>query len=217
MSHASTFVSSPLSPLPLSPALGVQVVEVCVAARSAYGGLVPMDRVLAGIDRKQRGAPSPAPASSSSSPIPPHSPPPAASTSTALTVSEDDIIQAVRQLKVLGGGFSVIRLGSRKYIRALPGDLDRDEEEVMRLADEEVPRSTATSSRGSPDLALPRGCLSVARIENVLRWRGDRTLRVLQRLIHRGLVWIDQPSSSSGGGGGGETLYWFPALEPDLF
>lgn len=49
-------------------------------------------------------------------------------------VSRDDIVRAIRTLKPLSGGFEVIQIGSRKMVRSVPKELDKDQSALLLLA-----------------------------------------------------------------------------------
>jgi len=49
-------------------------------------------------------------------------------------VSEDDLINAIKQLKVLGGGFGIVSIGSKKLVSSVPRELNRDHNALFELA-----------------------------------------------------------------------------------
>jgi hypothetical protein len=49
-------------------------------------------------------------------------------------VSEDDLLNAIKQLKVLGGGFGVVTIGAKKLVSSVPRELNRDHNAVFELA-----------------------------------------------------------------------------------
>mmetsp|Transcript_67635 Transcript_67635/g.159366 ORF Transcript_67635/g.159366 Transcript_67635/m.159366 type:complete len:212 (-) Transcript_67635:18-653(-) len=89
--------------------LGVQVVQVCLATRSANGGLCDLDDVVDGL-RKIRGR-------------------------GGAAISYDDVERAVKALRKLGQGFDVIALGRRKVVQSVPVELSTDHTSVLRLAE----------------------------------------------------------------------------------
>ena len=50
------------------------------------------------------------------------------------SVTEDDIVRAVKQLKVFGAGFTMVQVGSAKYVRSVPGELNLDKNRIIELA-----------------------------------------------------------------------------------
>jgi hypothetical protein len=49
-------------------------------------------------------------------------------------VSEDDILRAIGKLKALGSGFRVIKVGSQRLVRSVPGELNTDKSILLELA-----------------------------------------------------------------------------------
>jgi ESCRT-II complex subunit VPS22 len=66
-------------------------------------------------------------------------------------VSEDDLISAIKQLKVLGGGFGVVNIGNKKLVSSVPRELNRDHNALFELAQA---RATVVSLRTRPSLLL---------------------------------------------------------------
>ena len=54
--------------------------------------------------------------------------------SRAEPVSEDDILRAIGKLKALGSGFGVIKVGSQRLVRSVPGELNTDKSTLLELA-----------------------------------------------------------------------------------
>ncbi len=49
-------------------------------------------------------------------------------------MSEDDILRAIGKLKALGSGFRVVKIGSQKLVRSVPGELNTDKSVMLELA-----------------------------------------------------------------------------------
>ena len=49
-------------------------------------------------------------------------------------ISRDDIMQAIKKLRVLGGGFRVLKLGDQRLVASLPKELNTDKNRVLELA-----------------------------------------------------------------------------------
>lgn len=49
-------------------------------------------------------------------------------------MSEDDILRAIGKLKALGSGFQVVKIGSQKLVRSVPGELNTDKSVLLELA-----------------------------------------------------------------------------------
>ena len=50
-------------------------------------------------------------------------------------VVSDDIIRAIKKLRVLGSGFAVIPIGDRRLIQSVPGELSMDHTAVLQHAE----------------------------------------------------------------------------------
>eukprot|EP00123_Amoebidium_parasiticum_P020711 comp5516_c0_seq1/m.1443 comp5516_c0_seq1/g.1443 ORF comp5516_c0_seq1/g.1443 comp5516_c0_seq1/m.1443 type:complete len:247 (-) comp5516_c0_seq1:36-776(-) len=140
--------------------LGVQIVEVCLAARPRNGGLMDLDDVMKQVLRIR----------------PKHAQQP----------SIDDCERAIKKLKVLGKGFDVVQIGSRKLVQSVPTELNQD-------------HSTALT------MAADTACLKCAQLQIELAWAKERADAVLEYLVKEGMAWVDRQD-------GAEPTYWFPAL-----
>ena len=49
-------------------------------------------------------------------------------------MSEDDILRAIGKLKALGSGFQIVKIGSQKLVRSVPGELNTDKSVLLELA-----------------------------------------------------------------------------------
>uniref|UniRef100_A0A8C8I9F1 Vacuolar-sorting protein SNF8 n=1 Tax=Oncorhynchus tshawytscha TaxID=74940 RepID=A0A8C8I9F1_ONCTS len=89
--------------------LGVQIIEVCLALKHRNGGLITLDelhhRVLKG-----RGK-------------------------FAQDVSQDDLVRAIKKLKVMGNGFGMIPVGGSYLVQSVPAELNMDHTVVLQLAE----------------------------------------------------------------------------------
>eukprot|EP00058_Branchiostoma_floridae_P006517 XP_002592005.1 hypothetical protein BRAFLDRAFT_79594 [Branchiostoma floridae] len=102
----------------------------------------------------------------------------------------DDLLRAIKKLKVLGSGFTAIPVGGGRYlVQSVPGELNMDHTTVLQLAE------------GS-------GFVSESSIVNKLRWETERAQRVLDHMVKEGLAWVDDQATEG-------RQYWFPALFPD--
>lgn len=142
--------------------LGVQVVEACLATRAVNGGLMDLAALSRYVQRR-RG-------------------------SRAEPVSEDDLLRAIGKLKILGGGWAITKVGTRRLVRSVPGELSTDSNALLSLAQAD-------------------GHVSQRRVMEALRWEKTRIQNTLDGLLQEGLAMVDDQSS------GGERLYWFPCLE----
>jgi ESCRT-II complex subunit VPS22 len=143
--------------------LSVQVIEVCLSTNYKNGGLISMEEL---IDRliKTRGK-------------------------KMQEISSDDIICAVKKLKKLGNGFSLIQLGKGEFmVQSVPGEMNMDQTAVLQHA----------SGTGN---------VSVTSLCTKLNWENQRAERALEFMMKEGLAWIDLQDRNG-------KSYWFPSLFP---
>eukprot|EP00879_Flechtneria_rotunda_P020502 GHRR01021571.1.p1 GENE.GHRR01021571.1~~GHRR01021571.1.p1 ORF type:complete len:247 (+),score=73.94 GHRR01021571.1:298-1038(+) len=141
--------------------LGVQLLEACLASRPLNGGMIELGQLRAAVTRRRGRLADP--------------------------VSDDDIIRAIKKLKVLGSGIDVISIGPRTYIRSAPGELNMDKNRVM-------------------ELAQAKGYISAGELAARAGWSHQRCNQVLEELLKEGLAMVDD------GAPDGVRLYWFLAL-----
>ena len=143
--------------------LAVQIVEVCMAASHRTGGLMEI-RDLRQRLIKSRG-------------------------SKRDDISNDDILRAIKKLKILGNGFSLIPLDNDKYlVQSVPGELSMDQTVILQKAE----------ANG--------GHVSITFLKKTLNWEHERSQRAIDRLLVDGLAWIDTQTSES------EAWYWIPSI-----
>jgi len=143
--------------------LAVQIIEVCLATSSMNGGIITVDDLRNRLMKSR-------------------------SKTRKDPISSDDIIRAVKKLKVLGHGFELIAMGAGRYlVQSVPGELSMDDTKVLQLAEE------------------TNGHVSVESCINTLQWERERAERVLDRLVKLERAWVDKQ--------GNDTVhYWFPSL-----
>lgn len=95
----------------------------------------------------------------------------------------DDILRAVKSLEPLGSGFSIVRVGSKQYIRSVPKELNTDQATVL-------------------EVIQVLGFVSVSMLRLNLNWEKARAQTVIDDLLADGLVWLDAQ--------GPEKEYWSP-------
>jgi len=137
--------------------LGIQCITVCMATRAQNGGLMDVDEMCRHLSRV-RGA-------------------------SAQEISGDDVESAVGTLKVLGNGFSVHVVGSRKVIQSVPTELNSDHMTILSL----------TEGNG--------GQVTSSHIIETLHWERERTDKALELLLGEGMLWADEQA-------GAEVAYW---------
>ncbi|KAF6812790.1 ell complex subunit [Colletotrichum sojae] len=142
--------------------LAVRVVEVCGATRDENGGLIGVrevrERIMAG---RMEGA---------------------------SEVTEDDVLRAVGTLKPLGSSFSVIKVGSKDYIRSIPKELNTDQSAVL-------------------EAVQVLGYVSISMLMVNLRWPKARAQTALEDLLGEGMLWLDKQCP--------EWEYWSPGFMVD--
>lgn len=142
--------------------LGIQIVEVCLATSHRNGGLIGLeelrDRVVASRGR------------------------------TSQDISIDDLLRAIKKLRILGNGFTVLNMGNFQLVQAVPGELTMDHTNVLQLAQK-------------------LGCVSKKQLVEELKWESERAHRALEFMVKEGMAWVDDQAGS-------ERLYWFPSLFP---
>lgn len=95
----------------------------------------------------------------------------------------DDVLRAARCLEPLGSGFSIIKVGSKQFIRSVPKELNTDQATVL-------------------EVIQLLGFVTVSMLELNLSWEKARAQTVIDDLLADGLVWVDAQC--------GEREYWSP-------
>ncbi|CAB1434270.1 unnamed protein product [Pleuronectes platessa] len=108
----------------------------------------------------------------------------------AQDVSQDDLMRAIKKLKVMGNGFGMIPVGGSYLVQSVPAELNMDHTVVLQLAEK-------------------KGFVTVGEIKEGLKWEKERACHVLDHLLKEGLAWVDSQAA-------GESQYWFPALFSEL-
>ncbi|KAK4447056.1 EAP30/Vps36 family-domain-containing protein [Podospora aff. communis PSN243] len=139
--------------------LAVRVVEVCGETRGENGGLIEVRKVREGLmrGRMEGGG----------------------------EITEDDILRAVGTLKPLGSAYSIVRVGSKSYIRSVPKELNTDQSAVL-------------------EAVQVLGYVSVSMLMVNLKWARARAQTALEDLVGEGMLWVDKQSE--------EWEYWSPGF-----
>lgn len=140
--------------------LAVRVVEVCRETRSENGGMIAVSEVRKRIE-KGRGL-----------------------VGGGMEVTDDDIQRALDSLEPLGGMFKTTTLGSTKFIRSVPKELNPDQSTVL-------------------EVIQVLGYVTVSMLQANLGWEHARAIAVIDDLVADSLVWVDLQAE--------ETEYWSPA------
>jgi ESCRT-II complex subunit VPS22 len=140
--------------------LAVRVVEVCRETRSENGGMIAVGEMRKRIETG-RGI-----------------------IGGGIDVTDDDIERALESLVPLGGGFKIVPLGSNKFIRSVPKELNLDQSKVL-------------------EIMQILGHVTVSMLQANLDWERARGIAVIDDLVSDSLVWVDSQAE--------ETEYWSPA------
>ncbi|NXR86821.1 SNF8 protein, partial [Hypocryptadius cinnamomeus] len=108
----------------------------------------------------------------------------------AQDVSADDLLRAIKKLKVLGSGFGIIPVGGTFLVQSVPAELNMDHTVVLQLAEK-------------------KGFVTVSEIRDSLRWETERAKQVLEHLLKEGMAWLDVQAPA-------EPQFWLPALFSEL-
>ncbi|KAK2882637.1 hypothetical protein FQN49_000149 [Arthroderma sp. PD_2] len=138
--------------------VAVRVVELCRETRAENGGLISVEtcRRIVGTGKAIGGG---------------------------LEVSEDDILRAVESLAPLGSGFTIVKVGSKKFVRSVPKELNTDQATVL-------------------EVIQLLGFVTVSMLQLNLKWEKARSKTVIDDLLADGLVWVDYQCA--------EEEYWSP-------
>lgn len=104
-------------------------------------------------------------------------------------VCSDDILRAVKSLKPLGSGFSIVEIGRQSMIRSVPKELNTDQSTVL-------------------EALQVLGYVTVSMLQANLGWEAARAQTVLDDLLADSLVWIDLQAD--------EAEYWAPIRMHDI-
>ena len=140
--------------------LAVRVVEVCRETRSENGGMIALSEVKQRIE-KGRGL-----------------------VGGGMEVTEDDIERALESLEPLGGMFKTKTLGSHKFIRSVPKELNPDQSKVLEV------------------IQILGGSVTVSTLRANLGWEDARAVAVMDDLVADSLLWVDLQAE--------ETEFWSP-------
>ncbi len=144
--------------------LGVQIIEICMATNHRNGGLIYLDELLdklvASSGRKRED------------------------------VTVNDLMMAIKKLKVLGNGFTVIPVSSTRFlVQSVPMELTMDHTTLLQKTEE-------------------KGYTSVSLLKADLGWENERISRALEYMVTEGLAWVDDQTVQ-------ERHYWFPSFFSD--
>ncbi|KAH3715399.1 vacuolar-sorting protein SNF8-like [Dreissena polymorpha] len=139
--------------------LGVQIIEVCLATSHRNGGLISIEELRERLIKSR--------------------------SKKSQEISYDDLLRAIKKLKALGNGFTVLTVGNTYMVQSVPGELTLDHTTVIQHAQKAF---YVTKSMLIKDL----------------KWEAERASRALNFLVKEGLAWVDDQDS--------ERQFWFPSL-----
>lgn len=142
--------------------VGVQIIEGCIATRPYNGGIMDITTLLKFLQRRRGSAAEP--------------------------VSQDDVERAIGKLKALGGGYELMSIGGKRYVRSVPGELNTDKNALI-------------------EMAQAHGFVTLPQAMAQLQWSETRAEENLWALVKEGLALIDDGSPD------GTRLYWFPLVD----
>ncbi|XP_050399457.1 vacuolar-sorting protein SNF8-like [Patella vulgata] len=140
--------------------LAIQIVEVCIATSPKNGGLINIEELRERVEHA-RGR-------------------------NSQNISIDDLYRAIRKLKILGSGFTVISMGSSALVQSVPGELSMDHTKILQQAQK-------------------NGFISQVDLTQNFKWEVERACRALEFMVKQGLAWVDDQDSNG-------RKYWFPSL-----
>ncbi|ORY00841.1 winged helix DNA-binding domain-containing protein [Basidiobolus meristosporus CBS 931.73] len=140
--------------------LGIQIIQACMATRDMNGGLIDLEELQKMVEQS-RGK-------------------------NSQEITKEDIVRAIKTLSPLGSGFGIIRIGERQMVQSIPRELNKDQSEVLALAQE--------SSH-----------VNASAVENIFGWPKERVTSVMSNLLKDGLCWVDSQAEP-------EDEYWVPSF-----
>ena len=141
--------------------LGVVLVEKCLQTRASNGGMILLRDLLQLV--RAHGA-------------------------NRLATSEEDVLQALEKLKVLGSGFRLLTIGNQRFVLSVPLEINKDAQELI-----------AEAQRSEDECVVEEAFIARS------AWSRERFHFVLTPLLHEGLVWIDRDRL-------GRVSYYFPSV-----
>ena len=153
----------------------VQLVDVCISTKSSNGGMIDLVDLTSRINR-MRGLGTENGIEDSGK------------SKNKGRVEEQDVLKAIELLKPLHAGYTIVKNGTKTYIRSVPRELDLDQSTLLSLAAEQG------------------GRLIPSNVKRSTGWNDVRTMTALEDSVMReGMGWVDEQGSS------GEKEVWLIA------
>lgn len=94
------------------------------------------------------------------------------STDLHLKFTEEDVLDSLKHLNVMGDELQLVNIGNRKYIKSIPQDLDVDQSAILETAD-------------------ILGYVNVSILRDNFGWKKSRCQHAIDDLISNGILWVD--------------------------
>lgn len=153
--------------------LAIQIVEVFLSTSHRNGGIMPIGELLQRVIASRSVSKN-------------------ANLSSTDSITTEDILEAIKKLRVLGSNIKEIPSKGSYLIQATPAELNSDHVHITQVAHE------------------TEGYVSPALLHDKLDWPEERIDKALKELVMESIVWLDDQ------GPGGEQLYWFPGLKQQV-
>lgn len=135
--------------------LAVQIAEIFLATSHKNGGIFTLEELKEKVSASRKNSES---------------------------ITTNDILQAIKKLRVFG---SIKEIPSRDSYLIQAAEMNSDQLEITQVAHSN------------------HGCVSHSLLSQSLKWSSERIQRALDDFVMEGLVWVDDQE---------EKLYWFPGL-----
>lgn len=150
--------------------LAIQIVEVFLSTSHRNGGIMPIEELLQRVLASRNVSKN-------------------SNLSSTDSITAEDILEAIKKLRVLGSNIKEIPSKGSYLIQATPAELNSDHVHITQVAHD------------------TRGYVSQSMLREKLDWSDERIDKALKELVMEAIVWLDEQ------GEGGEHLYWFPGLK----
>lgn len=88
------------------------------------------------------------------------------------SVSEQDIVDSVQNLEIIGDEIKLVTIGHVRYLKSTPIELNQDQDKVM-------------------EICLILNCTTIADLMANFQWSKPRCQSVINEMIGNGLLWVD--------------------------
>lgn len=150
--------------------LAIQIVEVFLSTSQKNGGIMTIEELLSRVLASRNVAKN-------------------VNLQSTDSITTEDLLEAIKKLKILGSNIREIPSKSSYIIHATPAELNSDHIDISQCA----------HSIG--------GYVSQGLLGDQLQWSDERIQKALDELIMEGVVWLDEQGPNN------KPLYWFPGLQ----